>query len=100
MHLSPARAVREKRILINNLRKDTLSDWKRYLAARLEQLRKNSALLDTLSPLGVLQRGYSITRKPGGEIVRSAGVLAKNEEVSIQLAKGGFCARVEKTYDE
>lgn len=100
MHLSPAGAVREKRILINNLRKDTLSGWKRYLAARLEQLRKNSALLDTLSPLGVLQRGYSITRKPGGEIVRSAGVLTKNEEVSIQLAKGGFCARVEKTYGE
>jgi exodeoxyribonuclease VII large subunit len=101
MHLNPARSVREKRILLNNLQKDTLSLWRNYLAARLEHLRKNSALLDTLSPLGVLQRGYSITRRsPGGEIIRHAGMLTKNEEVDIQLARGGFSARVEKTYGE
>ena len=101
MHQSPARFVREKRALLNNLQKDALSEWRIYLAARLERLRKNSALLDTLSPLAVLHRGYSITRKlSGGEIVRHAGMLAIDEEVKIQLAKGGFSARVEKIYGE
>jgi exodeoxyribonuclease VII large subunit len=101
MHQSPTRHIREKRLLLNNLQKDTLSNWKSYLSNRLERLRKNSALLDTLSPLAVLQRGFSITRRyPGGEIVRHAGMLTTNEEVNIQLAGGGFHARVEKTYGE
>ena len=101
MHQSPARNIREKRVLLNNLQKDTVSNWRIYLAARLERLRSNSALLDTLSPLAVVQRGYSITRKhTGGEIVRHAEMLTINEEVNIQLAKGGFSARVEKIYGE
>ncbi len=101
LHQSPARCIKEKRVLLNILHKDTLSHWRSYLATRLERLRKNAALLDTLSPLAVLERGYSITRKfPGGEIVRHSGVLYTNEEVNIQLAKGGFSARVEKIYGE
>ncbi len=101
LHQSPAKYVQEKRVLLNILQKDTLSHWKSYRAYRLERLRKNAALLDTLSPLAVLSRGYSITRKsPGGEIIRQAEVLMTNEEVNIQLAKGGFTARVEKIYGE
>ncbi len=101
LHQSPARYVREKRLLLNNLQKDTLSYWRIYMVARLERLRNNSVLLDTLSPLSVLSRGYSITRKhPGGELIRQAGLLKANEEVNIQLAKGGFYARVEKIYGE
>ncbi len=101
LHQNPAKHIREKRVLLNNLQKATLSWWRTYMAARLERLRNNSALLDTLSPLSVLSRGYSITRKhPGGEIIRQAGLLTTNEEVHIQLAKGGFSARVEKIYGE
>jgi exodeoxyribonuclease VII large subunit len=99
-HSSPGKRIQETRILLNNLHKNTLTNWKSYYAARHELLRKNAAVLDSLSPLSVLQRGYSITRKlPSGEIIRNAGTLKTNEEVNIRLAKGNFHARVEKIYE-
>ena len=100
-HQNPAKQVQEIRMLLNNLQKDTLTNWRSYWAVRQERLRKNAAVLSSLSPLAVLQRGYSITRKlPSGEIVRQAGALLTNEEVNIQLARGNFDARIEKIYGE
>ena len=100
-HQSPAKQVREMRMLLNNLQKNTLANFRSYWTVRYERLQKNAAVLTSLSPLAVLQRGYSITRKlPGGEIVRQAASLKTNEEVNIQLAKGNFRARIEKIYGE
>jgi exodeoxyribonuclease VII large subunit len=69
------------------------------LAALKEKLQKNSAILESLSPLGVLQRGYSITRSMGsGMIVRQAADLNIGEDVNIQLARGNFNAKIEKIF--
>lgn len=98
---NPERQIREKRIFLNNLEKDITNGWKCYLRDREERLKKNAALLSSLSPLAVLQRGYSITRRlSNGEIVRRASQLTLEERVSIQLAEGGIQARVEKTRRE
>ena len=98
---NPERQVREKIILLNNLEKDIINGWKCYLRDREERLKKNAALLSSLSPLAVLQRGYSITRRlANGEIVRRASQLTFEERVSIQLAEGSIQARVEKVREE
>jgi len=98
---NPERQIREKRIFLNNLEKDITNGWKCYLRDREERLGKNAALLSSLSPLAVLQRGYSITRRlSNGEIVRRASQLILEERVRIQLAEGGIQARVEKTREE
>ncbi len=100
-HSSPEKLIQETRTLLNNLQKDTQANFRNYWAVRHERLKKNAAVLNSLSPLAVLQRGYSITRKvPSGEIVRQAGILSINEEVNIQLAKGKIQARIEKIYGE
>ncbi len=97
----PERIIREKRTLLGNLEKTINTNWKHYLELRRERLGKNAALLETLSPLSVLQRGYSITRRlPGGEIVRQASRLTLDERVGIQLAEGRIEARVEKVDSE
>jgi len=98
---NPERQIRGKRIFLNNLEKDVTNGWKCYLRDRGERLNKNAALLSSLSPLAVLQRGYSITRRlSNGEIVRQASQLTLEERVSIQLAEGVIQARVEKTRRE
>ncbi len=98
---NPERQVQEKIILLNNLEKDIINGWKCYLRDLEERLKKNAALLSSLSPLAVLQRGYSITRRlANGEIVRRASQLTFEERVSIQLAEGSIQARVEKVREE
>jgi len=98
---SPEKRIQKTRTLLKNLQKDTQANFRSYCAMHKERLQKYSAVLNSLSPLAVLQRGYSITRKlPSGDIMRSAVMLAINEEVNIQLAKGKFQARVEKIYGE
>ena len=77
------------------------ADLRRMSAQWLAMLReKTNALggkLDSLSPLKVLARGYSLTRRPDGSIVRKAAELAAGERVRTLLADGSFTSIVEKT---
>jgi exodeoxyribonuclease VII large subunit len=61
--------------------------------ARLEQ---TAGRLRTLSPQATLERGYAIVRAKDA-IVRSADGLETGERVEVELAEGGFAARVEET---
>jgi exodeoxyribonuclease VII large subunit len=69
----------------------------RALALRLQnnrqRLKSFQNLLLSLSPGGVLKRGYSIVRK-NGKIIRSSEELTVGEEVEIQPQKGRFRSRV------
>jgi exodeoxyribonuclease VII large subunit len=50
-----------------------------------------------LSPLSILNRGYSITRSlPEKIVLRDASVVKKGEQVQVLLAKGSLECRVEK----
>ncbi len=71
-------------------------------APRLLVERKRAALenatarLRVLSPTSTLARGYAIVRDGDG-VVRSATKLEPGAHVDVQLAEGGFGARVEDT---
>jgi exodeoxyribonuclease VII large subunit len=52
--------------------------------------------LQTLSPRKTLARGYAIVRTDNG-IVRSSTELESGSRVDVELAEGGFGARVEET---
>jgi exodeoxyribonuclease VII large subunit len=57
-------------------------------------------LLDTMSPLAVMKRGYSITQKRSGEIVRDAASVKTGDEIDIRLEKGSLKAEVTEVTDE
>lgn len=95
---NPQRQIAAKRILLGNLKKDITIIHCRMMKARAERIQKNTAVLNSLSPLNVLGRGYSITRRPAtGLIVRSAETLSENDDIHIQLAQGSILAKVKKT---
>ena len=57
---------------------------------------KHVARLDAMSPLAILQRGYSITKRiPDGLILRAADEVGMNGHVSVRLHRGELVCRVE-----
>jgi exodeoxyribonuclease VII large subunit len=53
--------------------------------------------LDSLSPLAVLGRGYSLTRTRAGEVVRDATRVGAGDTVEVLLSRGSLECRVERT---
>jgi exodeoxyribonuclease VII large subunit len=82
-----------------------LDDWSerlrraasRRLEASGERLTALASRLETLSPLNVLARGYSLTRTdPGGEVVREASAVRPGDRLRTTLAGGEVISRVEE----
>lgn len=101
LNQSPAGSISEKIFLLNNYRKNILCNLNFKIGTCKEQLQKNLAVLNSLNPLNVLQRGYSISRSlPTGKIIREASELCPGEMIDVKLAHGHFHAEVEKIFQE
>jgi exodeoxyribonuclease VII large subunit len=61
---------------------------------RRASLEQTAGRLRALSPRATLQRGYAIVRA-GDAIVRTSSSVAPGSAVEVELAEGGFAARVE-----
>jgi exodeoxyribonuclease VII large subunit len=62
-----------------------------------EQSAAMAAQLDTLSPLAVLGRGYSLTRRAAdGRVIRDASELSPGDELTTRFAHGQSTSRVER----
>ncbi len=63
-----------------------------------DRLGKAAALLDAVSPLAVLGRGYSITLgRTARKVIRDSHELAVGEEIEVILDSGSFEAEVTRT---
>lgn len=64
------------------------------LTTRAAQLRQAEALLNSLNPSAVLQRGYALAIAADGHVLHSGDGLAIGDRVTVRLADGGFEAEV------
>jgi exodeoxyribonuclease VII large subunit len=85
-----------------------LDDWSDRLGRALRQrlvlarqrVEKEAARLETLSPLNVLSRGYSLTRKEGdATVVRSAEQVQPGDRLVTTVQHGRIVSRVEARED-
>ena len=60
----------------------------RLTAGRREHLKALAASLDTLSPLKVLGRGYSIARRADGRAIVSTGDVSTGDKLKLTLTDG------------
>ena len=66
------------------------------LARRRESVDALAGRLEVLSPLRVLSRGYSLTRKSGeSACLRDAAALTPGDAIETVLARGRVVSRVE-----
>lgn len=50
--------------------------------------------LNALSPLAVMERGYSVAKTAGGAIIKSASQIAVNDNINIEFANGSAVCSV------
>jgi exodeoxyribonuclease VII large subunit len=72
----------------------------RVARQRLERLQQAvgaaAARLETLSPLNVLGRGYSLTRSESGQVIRDAAQVRPGGRLETLLHRGRLMSRVEE----
>ncbi len=95
MALTPLAGVKNSRFLIENMRKNMITGFFRMMDNARGRLETFTGILDSLSPLAILKRGYSIARKlPEGLIIKEAAALSVGDEVGVKVSEGSFNARV------
>jgi exodeoxyribonuclease VII large subunit len=73
------------------------AEMSRVLAEGRHRFGLQTGRLDSLSPLAVLARGYSLTLRPDGTVVRRAGDVSVGDVVNVQLGEGRLDCRVAAT---
>ncbi|MPZ75562.1 MAG: exodeoxyribonuclease VII large subunit [Deltaproteobacteria bacterium] len=92
----PGRKLREKQLRLDDLSLDLERRFVDRLCRLRERLARATGRLDALSPLAVLDRGYSIThRLPDEAIVKEADSLNVGDRVRVTFAQGKSLCRVE-----
>ena len=92
----PRRKLRENQQRLDELSVDLLRRFQERLRQFRDRLAKDTGRLSALSPLAVLDRGYSITHKlPEEQIVKDAASLNIGDRLRITFAAGKSLCRVE-----
>jgi exodeoxyribonuclease VII large subunit len=92
----PGRKLRENQQRVDELSVDLLRRFQDRLRERKDGLNQRTGRLHALSPLAVLERGYSITHKlPDERVVKDAASLASGDLVRVTFALGKALCRVE-----
>ena len=92
----PGRRLRENQQLVDELSIALVRRFQERLRKCRDHLARQSGRLEALSPLAVLDRGYSIAHKlPEERIVKDAATLTDGDLLRVSFAKGRALCRVE-----
>ena len=66
----------------------------RSLEQREQRMVASARMLESLSPLPTLARGYTVLRDPTGAVISRTAELAVGQEVYGQMLDGRFTAKI------
>lgn len=93
----PRSLIQRSLVVIPQLCKRLEQEARRGLVSRRQSVAMQMAALDALSPLAILQRGFSIVHTMSdGKIVRRASDVAVGAAVQVTLGEGQLVCQVDK----
>jgi len=95
---NPMQRVKTLRFIIFEAKKRLGQNIKYSIEIQRQRVGGILGKLDSLSPISILRRGYSITRKlPSLEILRDVSHVKEGDNVEIKLHQGALLCMVKKT---
>jgi exodeoxyribonuclease VII large subunit len=94
----PQRRIADQRTALVALERRLAGATSAMIARRRRALDGIHAKVETLSPLRVLERGYSLTRGADGRLISSVTAVATGESVTVTLRDGELGARVDSVH--
>lgn len=94
---SPTVYIEQRRKALQMLRKRLTSAQDQIIYRHRRQFIAHTAKLDAMSPLKVLTRGYSMTQKENGEVVRSVLQVSTGDTISVLVSDGVINATVRES---
>ncbi len=95
-HAHPRRRIAEQRGSLGLLERRLDQAGRALLAHRRRAFDGLASKLDALSPLKILERGYSLARGPDGAVLTSTRGLSPGEPVTVVLRDGDLATRIEE----
>lgn len=91
--VSPVEVVKQLKAKLEKTNLRMSSSMKTLLSEAEYRLKNGMSLLGSLSPLNVVDRGYSITSH-NKQVIKSIGDVKKNDEIEVKLKDGTLTAIV------
>ncbi|MGD8390281.1 MAG: exodeoxyribonuclease VII large subunit [Desulfobacterales bacterium] len=94
---SPANQVQNAKAIIHQNINKLIELYKKNIQLKSARLGELSARLEALSPIAILERGYSITRTlPDAKIVLDPETVALNQDLEVIVSKGALICQVKE----
>ena len=92
--LRPEVALAERRARVREAERRLAGSVRVLVLRRREVMRGLARTLDATGPMNVLRRGYSVTTRADGRVVRGAGDAAEGDLIITRLADGQLLSTV------
>jgi len=97
IHLHPGRRVGDYTHRLEQLSRRLILAMRAELRLFRQRTEGHMGQLQSLGPLAVLERGYSIARiLPSRQVIRQASSLKAEDRVNVKVHRGEFTAKVEE----
>ena len=96
-HLNPVEVIQRSSLTLNQKVQRLVDQMKNRLSEKRQRAGEMIGKLNALSPLSVLERGYSITwRLPTYQVLRNAEDIEPGDPIKVRLFRGELYCRAEK----
>jgi len=93
---SPEGFLTERRMMLDILSERLQNAAYRALTKQKERFARSASMLDAMSPLKVLARGYAIATDENNRAVRNAGDVSDGERIFVRFERGSAKCLVEE----
>ena len=96
----PLERIRQSAMELDNLENLINRAARQKISHFGQELKEMTARLNTINPLAVLARGYSLTSDPKGQLLVDCDSVVAGDKISTRLANGTVISTVDQTQRE